>query len=198
MADGKFPNDWYWAVAGSTAQVFSSARGIYVAASDADYAAWQALGYHAVNIGSEQELLAVLAAHGLVAQIPAALGAYAQQKQAALAAGGVSVNVGAPSAPINVEASTDPTSLILLQGAYTLAQANSQAAFSWVQENGTAVTLTSAQIATVFNAVTAFMQATFTTLAGVLAGIAANPPTVTTRAQVDTPPAPIPAWPENS
>lgn len=192
------PSDWYWVVAGSGTQVFASARGIYVPVADTDYQAWRALGYAPSNIDSEADLVAALAAKGLVAQIPAGLLIYAQQKQAAVVAGGLTVNVGTGGAPANVECSTDPASLTLLQGAYSVAQADSGASFAWVQANGVPVTLTAAQITTIFNAVTAFVQATFTTLAGVIAGITANPATVTTRAQVDAPPAPIPAWPVNS
>ncbi len=128
----------------------------------------------------------------------AQLAAYAQFKQSMIAGGGISVNVAASGSPQMVEASTDTQSLILLQGAASIAEANSSATFQWVQSNGTAVTLTAAQITTIFTAVSTFLQATFTTLAGVLAAINASPATITTQAQVDTPPSPIPAWPTNS
>ena len=95
-----------------------------------------------------------------------------------------------------VEASTDTLSLILLQGAAAIAAANSAATFEWVQSNGAAVTLTATQVTTIFTAVSAFIQATFTTLAGVLAAITSG--AVTTQAAVDTPPSPVPAWPVNS
>jgi hypothetical protein len=35
------PKDWYWSVAGDAANVYSSARNIYVPTSDSDYATWQ-------------------------------------------------------------------------------------------------------------------------------------------------------------
>ena len=72
--------------------------------------------------------------------------------------------------------------------------ANSAATFQWVQSGGVAVTLTASQIITIFNAVTAFMQSTFTTLAAVLAAI--NAGTITTTVQVDS--FTSPAWPTNS
>jgi hypothetical protein len=103
------------------------------------------------------------------------------------------VNVGTAQAPVNVEASTDPASLVLLQGAYTIAQANNAASFNWVAASGP-VTLTSAQISTIFTTVTTFVQATFTTLAAVIAAI--NAGAITTTAQVDA--FASPAWPVNS
>lgn len=121
---------------------------------------------------------------------------YAQAKQSLIMHGGISVNVGSGGSPQNVEASTDATSLTLLQGAYALAQANGAASFQWVQSNGAAVTLTAAQIITIFNAVTAFVQSTFTQLAAVVAAIAAG--SIASTAQVDTPPTGMPAWPGNS
>ena len=119
---------------------------------------------------------------------------YAGAKQQAIAVGGIKVNVGTSTAPSNIEASTDPTSLVLLQGAYSLAQANSSQTFQWVQGSGVAVTLTAAQIITLFNAVTAFVQSTFTTLAAVITAV--NGGTITTTAQVDA--FASPAWPVNS
>jgi hypothetical protein len=125
----------------------------------------------------------------------AQLSAYANTKQGLIMNGGISVNVGTNAAPQNIEASTDAASLILLQGAYTIAASNAAATFQWVS-NGVAVTLTAAQMIAILNAVTTFLQQTFSTLAGVLFAI--NAGTITTQAQVNTPPSPIPAWPVNS
>jgi len=110
--------------------------------------------------------------------------------------GGISVNVGTSTAPQNVEAGTSTASLILLQGAAAMAQANSAATFQWVESTGASVTLTAAQMLTILGAVTTFLQATFNVLAAVLAAI--NAGTITTKAQVDTPPSPVAAWPVNS
>jgi hypothetical protein len=119
---------------------------------------------------------------------------YATAKQQTIAVGGISVNVGTTQAPVNVKAETDPTSLVLLQGAYTLAAANSAATFQWVQVSGAPITLSAAQMTTIFTSVTAFIQSTFTALAAVIAAI--NADTVTTTAQVDA--FASPAWPVNS
>ena len=53
--------DWYWAVNGSTTQVFSSAIGDYVAVTDPTYLAWVASGGAATVIDSEASLGETLA-----------------------------------------------------------------------------------------------------------------------------------------
>ena len=51
--------DWYWSVAGDAANVYSSARNIYVPVSDSDFTTWQAsngMGTTVQPIGSEAEI----------------------------------------------------------------------------------------------------------------------------------------------
>jgi hypothetical protein len=192
-------SDWYWIVANNAAAgVFNSRRGIYVPTADATYQAWLAINARPTTIANEQELLAVLQqqAPNTIMQTATGLIAYAKAKQGKIMAGGISVNVGTGGSPINVEAATDPASIGLLQGAFTIASATPSQTFQWVPSNTAPLTLTAAQITTLFSAVSAFVQATFTTLAGVINAI--NAGTITTQAQVDTPPSPIPAWPVNS
>jgi hypothetical protein len=57
--------DWYWIVAGSTTQVYTSARTTYVPVEDATYQAWLAVGNYPSRIASEQELWDVLNAAGV-------------------------------------------------------------------------------------------------------------------------------------
>jgi hypothetical protein len=59
------PTDWYWIVAGSTTQVYSSSLANYVAVSNATYVAWLATGKLPTKITSEIELGEVLAGHNL-------------------------------------------------------------------------------------------------------------------------------------
>jgi hypothetical protein len=66
------PSNWYWIVAGSTAQVYSSAGATYVPTADTTYQAWIAAGNIASRISSEQDLWEVLAT-----QYPAGLPANA-------------------------------------------------------------------------------------------------------------------------
>src|ERR1041384_7196455 len=61
------PANWYWIVAGSTTQVYSSAAGAYVPVSNATYLSWKAAGNTPTNIASEQDLIDVLVLAGLPA-----------------------------------------------------------------------------------------------------------------------------------
>lgn len=121
--------------------------------------------------------------------------AYANAKQQKIAAGGTQVNIGTSAAPQMVEASTDALSLAWLNGAAALASGNAAATFSWSTSAG-AITLTSAQVLTIYSAVQSFIQATFATGGPVVNAI--NAGTITTTAQIDAPAAPIPPWPVNS
>lgn len=70
------PNNWYWRVAGSTTQVYSSAVGDYVLISDPTYVAWLTSGGVPTNIDSEISLGAVLAQHLLRPVAAGVLDAY--------------------------------------------------------------------------------------------------------------------------
>jgi hypothetical protein len=59
------PRNWYWRVAGSDTQRYSSASGNYVSVSDATYLAWVANGGVPTNILNEAELGEVLAQYSL-------------------------------------------------------------------------------------------------------------------------------------
>lgn len=63
------PQDWYWIVAGSTTQVYSSAAVAYVAVSNPTYQTWLASGNSPTKIAVEQDLFDVLAGSG--AALPA-------------------------------------------------------------------------------------------------------------------------------
>lgn len=51
------PSNWYWLVAGSTTQVYSSASNTYVSVSDTTYEAWVASGGVATKISANDMLL---------------------------------------------------------------------------------------------------------------------------------------------
>ena len=72
MAQPFKPRDWYWIVAGSTTQVYSSAVGDYVPVDNVSYQAWRDDGFVPTKIDSEASLGNVLAAHSL-RPIPAAV-----------------------------------------------------------------------------------------------------------------------------
>ncbi|MER9533034.1 hypothetical protein NKI89_24955 [Mesorhizobium sp. M0309] len=61
MTSSYDPSNWYWIVAGSATQVFSSASGNYLPVADTTYQAWLAGGNASTRIASEAELGDVLA-----------------------------------------------------------------------------------------------------------------------------------------
>lgn len=60
-----FPFDWYWVVAGSSTQVYSSKRATYVVLSDSAYVTWLQTFGSPSHIATEAEMLAALAQFGL-------------------------------------------------------------------------------------------------------------------------------------
>jgi hypothetical protein len=60
-----FPFDWYWAVAGSTTQVYSSKRLEYVPVSDSAFVAWKLTFGMPSQIATEAEMLSILSMFGL-------------------------------------------------------------------------------------------------------------------------------------
>ncbi len=61
--------NWYWAVAGSTTQVYSSAGVAYVPVADATYQAWLATNSRPAKVGTEQELWDALLARGVAVPV---------------------------------------------------------------------------------------------------------------------------------
>ena len=100
----------YWIVAGSTAQVWSSARVQYVPVTDATYTAWLDAGNRATPIESEASLQGVLAANYPAGwpQTPA------QQALAAAAAGLTITSTSTPA--LSGTFSVSASSLSYIQG----------------------------------------------------------------------------------
>lgn len=126
----------------------------------------------------------------------AALLAYAEQKRALIAAGGISVNVAASGQPEEmVEVGTDTAGLALLANAVLLANALPSASFEWDQ--ATPLTLTSTQVLVIQAAVAAFQQSLFAEKTAIRNAIASG--AITTTAEIDDPTTvKLPAWPANS
>ena len=76
MIDQYTPNNWYWVVAGSVTEVFSSASGGYVPVADATYQAWLASAGAPTPIATEDELGEVLAKYDIAPTAPGVLDAY--------------------------------------------------------------------------------------------------------------------------
>lgn len=176
-------SSWYWAVAGQTGKVWSSAAAGYVGITDPTYAAWIAAGNVATPIASTEELAAVFAEH-----YPAGMPiTYANAKQWAVATGGFTIFLSG----IECSFATDTESLTLITGkAVRLGQPNPPATIEWQFASGS-VELTAADFMLAANAVADFFQGTFDTLLKVvLPGISAG--TITSLAQIDSAP-----WPSN-
>jgi hypothetical protein len=125
-----------------------------------------------------------------------ALNLYALNKAARIEAGGITVNIAASGQPAqNVECATDPLSYARVSAAAAVAIANPSETVMQVFPSGV-VTLTAAQVETIFAAISNFYVAVQATLGAVVTAIAAG--TITTTAQIDAPPSPIAAWPANS
>lgn len=130
----------------------------------------------------------------------ATLAAYAQAKQQAIAQGGFSVNANPSGAALNVSVDTSPTFLTYLSGTVQSAQLMLAGTIptsniDWFQDSGQ-IELTPQQAITVGALISQLIQQSFTTLGQIVAAI--NAGTITTTAQIDAPPAPIPAWPANN
>ena len=133
-------------------------------------------------------------------QAPVNLLAYAQAKQQAIAQGGFSVNANPSGAALNVSVDTSPTFLTYLSGTVQSAQLMLAGTIptsniDWFQDSGQ-IELTPQQAITVGALISALIQQSFTTLGQIVGAI--NAGTITTTAQIDAPPAPIPAWPVNT
>jgi len=169
MADGTLADAFY----------FQRSDGVLVPPTDADVVEWLAAGNTPAHPSIAPRLIST-----------------ANDIQQGVAGGGITVNVGTSSAPVNVKAATDSASLTLLLGAHSMALANSSATFTWVQSDGTTQNLTAAQITAIFIAVNQFIQSTFTSLSKVISAI--NAGTITTPAGVLSPPPAVTTWPVNS
>lgn len=74
---------WYWTVAGSKTQVYSSAAGAYIPITDQAYQALVQAGFSAAPIAVEQDLFDVLSVAGLPLPAGAAQSAASKAQQAA-------------------------------------------------------------------------------------------------------------------
>lgn len=182
--------DWYWIVGGSTTQVYSSLRNVYVPTSDADYQAWLAVNSGAPNIASEADIWyyvgdllppwlfngATFAQPAVGAYTSAQLKGYAANARYNKEVGGTTVS--------GVAYPTDRETQAKMTAAVLLAQVNPAATFKWKLADGSfSETLDAAGMISVASTVGAFVNGLFTTEQTVGAAIAAG--TITTAAQVD-------------
>lgn len=172
-------SNWYWIVAASTTQVYSSKRAAYVLVTDVTYIAWLAAGNRATRIVSEVSLNDVLNGQSIagLTAVPALI-AYSAAARYAKETGGITVN--------GVAMPTDRQTQAQLTGAYSFAQSNSAVTIQWKMPDGSFMALTAAQISAIAVAVAMHVQTCFAVEQQLDASINATPPTITTSAQVDT------------
>jgi len=158
-------------------------------------AGFTAVASETANIGDQY-------ANGVVTPAPAPaptaaeLLAYAESHRDRVAARGVAVDLATEGQPpLVIHAATDVQGLIALNGAVSLAALAPAHVFDWAETSGP-VQITAAQVRALGVAVGLYIQQTYTVLGALAAAIAAG--TVTTRAQIETPPAPLPQWPANA
>jgi hypothetical protein len=127
---------------------------------------------------------------------------FAQSTASNIKYGGLTVNIAAAgAAAMNVVCATDANTMMELQMAAAevnganVASAGTGNALtqSFAFPNGSVLTLTGTQMLTIFAAVQSYWRNIMTQLTTVITAI--NGGTITTFAQVTTPPSPIPAWP---
>lgn len=103
--------------------------------------------------------------------------AYAKSRRYAVEVGGITVG--------GVSFATDDRSKMMLLGARAAAQADPTFKSPWVAADGSTHLLAASDLIAVSKAVLAHVNACFTAFAAVAAGLAAEPPTVATPAEVD-------------
>jgi hypothetical protein len=165
------PSDWYWIVAASTTEVWSSARAIAVPVADTAYQDWIAGGHFPTPIASQAELEDVLRQH----YPPGSLNSYNASERYNKLNNGVVIN-GTPFA-------SDAVTRSSLNTAYIYSQGNQGATFSWKLPDGSFITLNKQQIAQLQAAVSDFGQKCYTCEDANSTAIDGG--TITTLAQID-------------
>jgi hypothetical protein len=163
----------YWAIGGSTSEVYSSATNTMVPVNDQTYVDWTAW-FAPTPIASDAELAEVLQAHGLA--LPAwmfaasdtfiqptpttytkgQLAAYSADARYRHASGGV-VITSLSAVPFL----TDPTSRNTVNSAYQYAVANPAHVSDWKMSDGSFIKLDLPQLTTLNDNMTVFVQACF-------------------------------------
>ncbi len=152
---------WYWIVAGSSTQVYSSAGGAYVPITDSGYVAWLAAGNRPSRIASEAELSDVLAAAGVPA---ASIGTPAQQAAVALTKG-LTVTATITPALSGTYDVSDRSRVNMMAQEISVAQtgnfSNQQSTINWPDMSGAMHTFNVAQFKALVVAVGVYYTALF-------------------------------------
>jgi Domain of unknown function (DUF4376) len=188
MIDGR---NWFWQVTDHANQIYSSARNIYVAESDADYTAWKGKGNVVAPVPSEAELWPVLRHYAPAAQFPdwlfngvtfvqpafnnltaAQVKAYAADVRWKKETGGIVFRTNPYDS--NREAQTQ------IASAAAAARINPAFTANWKLSNGTFLVLNATAMNDLYNALQTFVQKCFTTEQQTISNAS-----ITTTTQVD-------------
>ncbi|WP_022722935.1 DUF4376 domain-containing protein [Rhodopseudomonas sp. B29] len=170
------PFDWYWLA--TDGRVFSSKRQATVAGDDADYKAFSATTAptpwprDAAAVQTSAALQEVLAPYGLFVD----LASYAAARRYTKEIGGIVVS------GMSIDTSRESQSMIA--NAYSYVQASNAESVRFKAASGW-VTMSADQIKAIALAVGAHVQAAFKIESDLADGIAAFPPTITSREQID-------------
>lgn len=192
------PADWYWAVAGSSTQVYSSARNIYVPLADSDYVKW--LTTHMIgSIATEAEIWPYVSVvprslpswlfNGTSFAQPA-LNAYTKGQLAGYNADARWRAETAGAVCAGVPLRTDRLSQSQRDATYTYFALVPGATVQWKLPDGTFMTLDQATLDDQMKDTAGYVQDCFTCEKQTLDGITAG--TITTLAQIDAAFAAIP------
>jgi len=196
-----FPHQWYWVA--DDGRVYSAALQKVVDKKDPGFREFVASGKaptpwprHRGGPQTDADLQAVLKQHGLSMTPHEALSKYAREKHAAISEGGTLVNIAPVGQKPNiVEVDTSTRGLSTLHADFMHAQANPHDTFHLHQSTGLSVQLNAEQLKTAHRAATSFVRHSSRALSSVLHAIAQKK--ITSKEQVDNPPAEVTSWPVN-
>ncbi len=172
------PQLWYWLA--DDGRIYSGPEQRVVNDSDPGYGTFLSDGNRANqwprdNDGNQTNaaMLAVVSAYGMFVDLES----YAADKRWRKETGGLTVS--------GVPLYTDDRSKQMLMGARIAADADANFTTVWAAADGNLYPLDAATIIAISNAVLAHVNSCFETYATVVNAIKADPPTITTRAQID-------------
>lgn len=186
------PQDWYWVVGGSTTQVYSSKRNIYVPLSDTAYLTWLTVHPAASIAADETDLWYYVKdfqpwwmwdAVGKIVSQPSA-GAWRQAQLAQYNSDTRTRKVAGGMTAAGIPVKTDDVSRGFINDARTHADANASYTTQWYGSDGNFYPADAATIITMSDAVTTHTTNCYLIFSNVATEIIQS--TITTTAQIDT------------
>jgi hypothetical protein len=176
------PSNWYWIVGDDESQVWSSRLAAFVPADDPAYVSWLAMGGVPTRIATMDELYDVLATAYPAGSLPT----YNADARWRRENSGIIITSISP-----VSFTTDLASRNAVDTAWAYMNSKGTVnSISWKMSDGSFITMTTAQVTTLMNDITAFIQACFEVEKTNSAAI--NDETITTLDEIDAAFAAIP------